>query len=114
MPLSFTIVLEGKKEILYNPLDFKNGLTIDALVDSLDSAKAQNEIGGNKQQALDKIIKIDDPLVFQTQSANGQFQEPVATATLQFDFGDHIVCRTFHRNEESDRAHHGFAFHATR
>ena len=62
MPLSFTIVLEGKKEILYNPLDFKNGLTIDALVDSLDSAKAQNEIGGNKQQALDKIIKIDDPL----------------------------------------------------
>ena len=34
MPLSSTIVLKRKKEMLYVPLDFKNGLTIDALVDS--------------------------------------------------------------------------------
>ena len=34
MPLSSTIVLKRKKELLYNPLDFENGLTIDALVDS--------------------------------------------------------------------------------
>ena len=34
MLLSSTIVLKRKKEMLYVPLDFKNGLTIDALVDS--------------------------------------------------------------------------------
>ena len=34
MPLSSTIVLKRKKEMLYVPLDFENGLTIEALVDS--------------------------------------------------------------------------------
>ena len=34
MPLSSTIVLKRKQEMLYVPLDFENGLTIDALVDS--------------------------------------------------------------------------------
>ena len=34
MPLPSTIVLKRQKEVLYVPLDFKNGLTIDALVDS--------------------------------------------------------------------------------
>ena len=33
-PLSSTIVLKRKKEKLYVPLDFENGLRIDALVDS--------------------------------------------------------------------------------
>ena len=33
MPLSSTIVLKRKKKKLYVPLDFENGLTIDALVD---------------------------------------------------------------------------------
>ena len=34
MSLSSTFVLKRKKEKLYVPLDFENGLTIDALVDS--------------------------------------------------------------------------------
>ena len=34
MTLSSTIVLKREKEMLYVPLDFENGLTIDALVDS--------------------------------------------------------------------------------
>ena len=34
MPLSSTIVVKRKKEMLYVPLDFENCLTIDALVDS--------------------------------------------------------------------------------
>ena len=34
MPLTSTIVLKRKKEMLYVPLDFKIGLTKDALVDS--------------------------------------------------------------------------------
>ena len=46
MPLSSTIVLKRKKEMLYVPLDFENGLTIDALVDSgaYVSAIAQKEL----------------------------------------------------------------------
>ena len=34
MPLSYTIVLKQKKEMLYVPVVFENGLTIDALADS--------------------------------------------------------------------------------
>ena len=34
MPLSSTIVLKRKKEMLYVPLDFTKGLTVDAFVDS--------------------------------------------------------------------------------
>ena len=34
MPLSSAIFLKRKKEMLYVPLDFENGLTIDSLVDS--------------------------------------------------------------------------------
>ena len=46
MPLSSTIVLKRKKEMFYVPLDFKNGLTIDAPVDSgaYVSAIAQKEL----------------------------------------------------------------------
>ena len=46
MPRSSTIVLKGKKEMLYVPLDFENGLTIDSFVDSgaYVSVIAQNEL----------------------------------------------------------------------
>ena len=46
IPLSSTIVLKRKKEKLYVPLDFENGLTIDTLVDSgaYVSAIAQTEL----------------------------------------------------------------------
>ena len=44
-------------------LDFENGLTKDALVDSgtYISAIAQNEIDGIKQLAPANIFKVDDP-----------------------------------------------------
>ena len=49
MPLSSTIILERKKEMLYVPLDFQNSLTRDALVDSGSyvSAIAQKELDKN-------------------------------------------------------------------
>ena len=74
MPLSSTIVLKRKKEMLYVPLDFENGLTIDALVDSgaYVSAIAQKELDRIKQQSPPNILKIDDPPNFQNQVANGQ------------------------------------------
>ena len=97
MPLSSTIVLKRKEEMLYVPLDFVNGLTIDALVDSgaYISAIAQKELDRIKQQGTSNILKIDDPHNFQIQVANVQLQKPKATVTLKFDIGDHIFAEHF-------------------
>ena len=92
MTLSSTIVLKRKKEMLYVPLDFENGSTIDALVDSGAhvSAIAQKELDRIKQQAPSNILKTEESPNFQIQVANGQLEKPIATATLKFDTGDHI------------------------
>ena len=97
MPLSSTIVLKRKKEMLYVPLDFENGLTIDALVDSgaYVSAIAQKELDRIQQQSPSNILNIDDPPNFQIQVANGQLEKPTATTTLKFDIGDHIFAEHF-------------------
>ena len=97
IPLSSTIVLKRKKEMLYVPLDFENDLTIDAPVDSgaYVSAKAQNELDRIKQQSPPNILRLDDPPNFQIQVANGQLEKPTATATLKFDIGDHIFAEHF-------------------
>ena len=97
MPLASTIILKRKKEMLYVPLDFENGLTIDALVDSgaYVSAIAQRELDRIQQQAPSNILKIDDLPNFEIQVANGQLEKPTATATLKFDIGDHIFAEHF-------------------
>ena len=97
MLLSSTIVLKRKKEMLYVPLDFENGLTIDSLVDSRAyvSAIAHRELDRIQQQAPSNILKIDDPPNFQIQVTNGQLEKPKATATLKFDIGDHIFAEHF-------------------
>ena len=97
MPLCSTIVLKRKKEMLYVPLDFENGLTIDAPADSgaYVSAIAQKELDRIQQQAPSNILKIDDPPNFQIQVANGQLEKPTATATLKFDIGNHIFAEHF-------------------
>ena len=97
LPLSSTIVLKRKNEMLYVPLDFEKGFTIDALVDSgaYVSAIAQKELDRIKQQSPSNILKIDDPPNFQIQVANGQLKKPTATATLKFDIGDHIFAEQF-------------------
>ena len=63
MPVSSTNVLKRKKEMLYVPLDFENGLAIDALVDSVAyfSAIAQTELDTIKQEAPTNVFNIDDP-----------------------------------------------------
>ena len=83
--------------MLYVSLDFENGLTIDALVDSgaYVSAIAQNELDRIKQQSPSNILKIDDPPNFQIQVANGQLEKPTATATLKIDIADHIFAEHF-------------------
>ena len=97
MTLSSTIVLKRKKEMLYVPLDFENGLIIEALVDSAAyvSAIAHRELDRIQQQAPSNILKIDDPPSFQIQVANGQLEKPTTTATLKFDIGDHIFAEHF-------------------
>ena len=97
MPPSSTIVLKRKKEMLYIPLDFDNGLTIDALVHSgaYVSAIAQRELDRIQQQAPSNNLKIDDPPNVQIQVANGQLEKPTATATLKFDIGDHFFAEHF-------------------
>ena len=74
MPLSSTIVLKRKKEMFYVPLDFENGLTIDALVDSgtYVSAIAQKQFDIIKQQVPSNILNIDDTPNIQIQVANIQ------------------------------------------
>ena len=78
-------------------LDFENGVTIDAFVDSEDyvSAIAQKKMDRTKRRAPSNILKIDDLPNFQIQVANGQLEEPMATATLKLDIGDHIFAQHF-------------------
>ena len=115
MALSSTIVLKRKKRMLYVPLDFENGLTIDALVDSgaYVSAVAQKELDSIKQQSLSNIVKIDDPPNFQIQVANGQLEKPTATTTLKFDIGDHIFAEHFvvMKNLTESHQHHGITLY---
>ena len=97
MPLSSTIVLKRKKERLYVPLNFGIGLNLDAFVDSgaCVSAIAKKQLDKIKQQAQSNILKIDDPPNFQIQVANVQMDKPKATATLEFDIGDHTFSEHF-------------------
>ena len=93
LPLTSTVVLKRKLEMLYVPLDFDNNLTVDDLVDSgaFVSAIAQNDLETIKQKAPKNILKIDDPPNFQIQVANGQLEKPLSTATLKFEIGDNFL-----------------------
>ena len=97
MLLSSTIVLKRTKERLYVPLDFKNGLRIDALVDSRAyvSAIAETDLNRIKQQAPANSFKIDDPPNFQIPVGNAELEKPISTATLKFDIGDNTFADNF-------------------
>ena len=97
LPLTSTVVLKRKQEMLYVPLDFENNLTVDALVDSeaFVSAIAQDDLETIKQKAPINILKIDDPPNFQIHVANGQLGKPLSTATLKFENGDNSFAEHF-------------------
>ena len=90
LPLTSTVFLKRKQEMLCVPLDFENNLTVDALVDlgAFVSAIAQDDLETIKQKAPNNIFKIDDPPNFQIQVAYGQLEKPLSTATLKFEIGD--------------------------
>ena len=97
LPLTSTVVLKVKQEMLYVSLDFKNNLTVDALVDSraFVSAIAQDDLDTIKQKAPNNIFKINEPPNLQIQVANGQLEKPLATATLKFEIGDNTFAEYF-------------------
>ena len=97
LPLTSTVVLKRKEEMLYVPLDFGNNLTVDALVDSgaFVSAIAQDDLDTIKQKAPNNILKIDDPPIFQKQIANGQLEKPLSKAKLKFEIGDNSFAEHF-------------------
>ena len=97
LPLTSTVVLKIKRELLYVPPDFDNNLTINALVDSRAYviAIAKNDLDRLKQKAPNNFIKIDEPPNFQIQLANGQLEKPLARATLKFDIGDNTFAELF-------------------
>ena len=97
LPLTSTVVLKRQKETLYVPLDFGNGLTRDALVDSgvYVNATAQNVLDRIKEQAPNKFFKDHDPPKFRIQVANGLLEKPIARITLEFDVGDNTFAIHF-------------------
>ena len=97
LPLTSTVVLKRKQEMLYVPLDFENNHTVDALVDSgaFLSAIAQDDLETIKQKAPNNLLKIDDPPNFQIQVANGQLEKPISTTTLKFEIGDDSFAEHF-------------------
>ena len=97
LPLTSTVVLKRKQEMLYVPLDFENNLTVDALVDSgaFVSAITQDDLATIKRKAPNNILKIDDPPNFQIQVAKGQLEKPLSTTTLKFEIGDNSFAEHF-------------------
>ena len=97
LPLTSTVVLKRKQEMLYVPLNFEDNLTVDALVDSraFVSAIAQDDLETIKQKAPNNILRIDDTPNFQIQVANGQLEKPLSAATLKFESGDNSFVEHF-------------------
>ena len=97
LPLISTIVLKRKQEMLHVPVDFQNNLTVDVLVDlgAFVSAIAQKDLDTIKEEALNNILKIDDPPNFHIQVANGQLEKPIATVALKFKIGDNTFAELF-------------------
>ena len=98
LPLKFRVVLKQKQEMFYEPLDFKNNLTVDALVDSraLVSVFARNDSETKKnRKPPKKFFKMDDPLNYKLQVANRLIKKPFATAILQFEIGDNRIAESF-------------------
>ena len=90
------LVLKPKQEKLNVPLYFQNNLTVDALDSrAYVSAIVQNDLGTIKQQAPKHFLKIEDSPNFQTQLANGQLEQTLATITFKFEIGDNVCAEHF-------------------
>ena len=90
LPLTSTVVLHRKQEMLYMPPEFENNLTVDVFVDSgtFVTAIAQDDLDTIKEKAPNNILKIDGLPNFQIQVANDQLEKQQSTATLKSEFGD--------------------------
>ena len=97
LPLTSTVVLKRKQEMLYVPLDVENNLAVDVLVESgaFVSAISQDDLETIKEKAPNNILKIDEPPNFQIQVVNAQLEKPLSTATLKIEIGDNTFAEHF-------------------
>ena len=97
LPLTSTVVLKLKEELLYVSLDIDKYLTVDALVDSRAhvSAISQKVLDTIKEKAANNIFKIDELPIFQIQVANGQLENLLVITRLKFDIGDKRIAEHF-------------------
>ena len=96
MPLSSTIVLKRKKKMLYVPMVFESGLTIDALVDSRAyvSEIAQTELDRTSKK-LPPTSSKTTTLPISKSKSHGQLEKPITTTISKFDIGDNNFAEHF-------------------
>ena len=82
---------------MYIPLKIEMGLTVDSVVESgaYIRAIAQNELDRIRQKATAIILRINEPPNFDLQVGKGQFEKPLAKATLKIIFADHTLAEHF-------------------
>ena len=114
-PLPSTIILKLKKEMLYDPLDFENGLKIDALVDSgaYVSAIAQTELDRIKQQAPPTSSNSTTLPIFKSKCRKWPVGETHINSHSWIWYGRQHLCRALRRNGWIDRTHYRAALHET-
>ena len=95
LPLTSTVTLKRKQEMLYVPLDFENNLTVDALVDSgaFVSAIAQDDLDTLKNKK--PRIMFSESTTLPIFKYKKQLQKPLSTATLKFAIGDNSFAEHF-------------------
>ena len=101
---------QTEKQMIWAHMDFKSGLTLDAVVDhgAYVTAMAASDSNRIKQQAAAKVSKIDSTPNIQTDVANGQLLKSIAT-TFSNLILEIIRCKTLCRNEKTKRANHRVA-----
>ena len=89
LPLSTTLPLKNKREMIYFPQDFGE-LNNDGLIDTgaLSSAIPEADLRKIRLLAPHTNLKEDTPPEFQIMNSNGQSEATIATVELQSEVGD--------------------------
>ena len=95
LPLTSTVTLKRKQEMLYVPLDFENNLTVDALVDSGAFVSAIAQDGLDTLKNKKPRIMFSESTTLPIFKYKKQLQKPLSTATLKFAIGDNSFAEHF-------------------
>ena len=114
MPLLSTVFLKWKFEMLYVPLDCKNGLTKDAPLESGAYVSAQNcskSIGQNQTSSPRQNFQNQRSSKISNTFSKWPVRKTISKSYTQNWFWRPKVCRTFCKNEEFVREIYRFAVH---